>query len=56
MKKELLKYFAGLCQAAAAAFLVAALIVPTLAWPALICSVVTAVLGAAFIVLKEQGE
>ena len=56
MKKELLKYIAGLCQAAAAAFLVAALIVPELSRQSLLFFAITAVVGAAVTVLKELGE
>ena len=56
MRKELLKYLAGLCQAAAAAFLVAALIVKEVAGQSLLFFAITAVLGAVVTVLKEQGE
>ena len=56
MKNELLKYLSGLCQAASAALLVAALIIPDVTGPAAAFSVITAVLGAVFVVLRMQGE
>jgi hypothetical protein len=56
MKKELLKYLSGLCQAASAALLVAALIMPEVTGPAAAFSVATAILGAVFVVLRVKGE
>ena len=56
MKKELLKYLSGLCQAASAALLAAAMIMPTVTAQALCGAAVTAIAGAAFVVLREKGE
>jgi hypothetical protein len=56
MKKELLKYASGLCQAAAAALLAAALIMPEVRNQALVGSAATAILGAWFVYLREKGE
>jgi hypothetical protein len=56
MKKELLKYLSGLCQAASAALLAAAMIMPTVTVQALMGAAATAVTGAVFVVLREKGE
>jgi hypothetical protein len=56
MKKELLKYLSGLCQAASAALLAAALIMPAVTTQALWGASVTAIVGAVLVVLREKGE
>ena len=56
MKKELLKYLDGLCQAASAALLAGAVIMPDIRAQALWGAAATAILGAVFVVLREKGE
>lgn len=56
MREELLKYLSGLCQAASAALLAAAMIMPDVRGSALTGAAVTAVMGAWFVVLREKGE
>ena len=46
MKKELLAYVAGLCQAASAALMAAAVITPSMRTESILGCVVAAVLGA----------
>ena len=55
MKKELLKYISGLCQAASAALLAAAMIMPDVTAQALWGSAIMALAGAAFVVIREKG-
>ena len=55
LKKELLRYLSGLCQAASAALLAAAMIMPDVTEQALWGAAVTAVAGAVFVVLREKG-
>jgi len=56
MKKELLKYLSGLCQAASAALLAAAMIMPDVTAQALWGATATAAIGAVFVILREKGE
>ncbi|MDR2819716.1 MAG: hypothetical protein LBB60_04210 [Desulfovibrio sp.] len=56
MKKELLKYLSGLCQAASAALLAAAMIMPAVTTQALWGAAATAIIGVALVVLREKGE
>lgn len=56
MKKDLLSYLAGLCQAASAALLASAVIVPEARIEALFGCYASAMLGLLFIVLKHQGD
>ena len=56
MKKALLHYVAGLCQAASAALLAGAVIMPDIRTQALWGAAATAILGAVFVVLREKGE
>jgi hypothetical protein len=56
MKKELLKYLSGLCQAASAALLAAAMIMPSVRVQALSGAAATAIVGAALVILREKGE
>jgi hypothetical protein len=56
MKKELLKYLSGLCQAALAALLASAVIMPDTRTPSLIVSGLISIMGAVFVVLREKGE
>ena len=56
MKKELFKYLSGLCQAASAGLLAAAVIMPAVTTQALCSAAATAFIGAVFVVLKEKGE
>jgi ectoine hydroxylase-related dioxygenase (phytanoyl-CoA dioxygenase family) len=56
MKKELLKYISGLCRAASAALLAAAMIMPTVTVQALWGAAATAIVGAGFVVLREKGK
>ncbi len=54
MRNDLLNYLAGLCQAASAALLASAVIMPDVRVDSLIICVVSAVLGGIFIILKEN--
>jgi hypothetical protein len=56
VKSELLKYASGLCQAAAAALLAAALIMPSVTGQALAGSAIVAGFGAWLVYLREKGE
>ena len=56
MRKELLKYISGLCQAASAALLAAAMIMPDVTGAAILGAGATAILGAVFVYLREKGE
>ena len=56
MKKELLQYLAGLCQAASAALLASAVIMPDTRIESLLGCVVAAVGGACAIIFKERGQ
>jgi hypothetical protein len=56
MKKELLRYLSGLCQAALAALLAAAMIIPEVTAHALAGAATTAFTGAVFVILREKGE
>jgi len=55
MKKELLKYISGLCQAASAAVLAGAVIMPETRTASLWISAFIAVIGVVFVVLREKG-
>jgi hypothetical protein len=55
MKKELLHYVAGLCQAASAALLAGAVIVPDMRASAISGAAAAAIIGAALVALKEKG-
>ncbi|MDR1126059.1 MAG: hypothetical protein LBM64_08400 [Deltaproteobacteria bacterium] len=55
MKKELLKYVSGLCQAASAALLAAAMITPAVMLQALCGATIMAIVGAVLVVLREKG-
>ena len=54
MKKELLSYLAGLCQAASAALLASAVIMPDARIESMFGCTASALLGGIFIVLKEK--
>jgi len=54
MKKELLKYITGLCQATSAALLAAAMIMPDVRAQALAGAAIIAVAGAAFVIIREK--
>ncbi|MBQ7606995.1 MAG: hypothetical protein IJU76_03360 [Desulfovibrionaceae bacterium] len=54
MKKDLLEYMAGLCQAASAALLVSAVIVPTSRPDALLGCYIMAIAGAFAIFFKNK--
>jgi len=56
MKKELLGYLVGLCQAASAALMASAVIMPDVRGEALAGCVTVAIMGAGIVVLKEQGD
>ncbi|MCL2122490.1 MAG: hypothetical protein FWH34_00220 [Desulfovibrionaceae bacterium] len=55
MKKALLHYVAGLCQAASAALLAGAVIVPDMQVSALWGAATAAFIGAVLVVLREKG-
>lgn len=54
MKKELLNYLAGLCQAASAALLASAIIMPDAKTESLLGCTTSAIFGGIFIFLKEK--
>jgi hypothetical protein len=55
MKRELLKYLSGLCQAASAALLASAVIMPDTRTTSLIVSALVSIMGAVFVILREKG-
>jgi len=55
MRKELLRYLSGLCQAASAALLAGAVIMPETRTASLWIASFIAVMGAGFVVLREKG-
>ena len=55
MKKELLRYTSGLCQAASAALLAAAMIMPDVTVQALWAAAMLALAGAVFVIIREKG-
>ncbi|MBD5627508.1 MAG: hypothetical protein HDQ90_08555 [Desulfovibrio sp.] len=56
MKKELLGYLAGLCQAASAALMASAVIMPAARVESMLGCAASAVLGGIFIALKCKGD
>ncbi len=56
MKKELLAYLAGLCQAASAALLASAIIMPESRFESLLGCYAAAVIGGVLVVLKSEDE
>ncbi len=54
MKQEILAYIIGLCQAASAALLASAVIVPTHRAQALLACYIAAMLGLFFVYLKNK--
>ncbi len=54
MKQAILGYLAGLCQAASAALLASAMIIPEAMVVSIAGSSVTAVIGLAMVILKER--
>ena len=56
MKKELLKYLAGLCQAASAALMASAVIMVEVRTESVLGCVVCACFGAGAIFLKEKAQ
>ena len=56
MKRELLQYLAGLCQAASAALMASAVIMPTMRTESVLGCLTCAALGALAIYLKEESE
>lgn len=56
MKKELLTYLIGLCQAASAALLASAIIMPEMRGEALFGCYASAIIGAILVILKTEGE
>ena len=55
MKKELLKYISGLCQATSAALLAGGIIMQDVRTSALMAAFVLALAGAGFVFLRETG-
>ena len=53
MKRELLHYLAGLCQAASAALMASAVIMPDMRTESLLGCTVSAIMGMAFVYFKE---
>lgn len=56
MKKEILAYITGLCQAASAALLASAVIVPDARTEAIITCFLCAVIGFATVYMKARGD
>ena len=56
MKKELLHYLAGLCQAASAALMASAVIMPSARLESILGCVVSSLFGVLAIVLKEKSN
>jgi len=54
MKRELLKYLSGLCQAASAALLAGAVIVPEMRTASLWLTAFLSLMGAGFVILGEK--
>lgn len=55
MKKDLLGYLAGLCQAASAALMASAVIMPNVRTVSVAGCAVVAIMGAIAVVLKSSG-
>ena len=56
MKKDLLAYLAGLCQAASAALMASAVIMPEARVESMLGCAASAVMGGIFIVLRHKGD
>ena len=56
MKKELLIYLAGLCQAASAALMASAVIMPEARIESMLGCATSAIMGGIFIVLRHKGD
>ncbi len=56
MRKELLGYLAGLCQAASAALMASAVIMPGVRAESMSGCAASAILGGIFIALKAKGD
>ena len=56
MKKDLLIYLAGLCQAASAALMASAVIMPEARIESMLGCATSAIMGGVFIVLRHKGD
>lgn len=56
MKKELLTYISGLCQAASAALMASAVIMPEARLESMLGCAASALMGGIFIALKSKGD